>query len=223
MKTNLRLAFLFSFAALFVNNGSAQVGSSQRYITLPGSRLWLEGTSTINGFTCSTLEVVGSASLPFDQSSEKSIMRTASESKTTVQVNIAVKTLDCGNGMMNADMYKAMKMDEHPFIRYELIQAEAKTSEELTKGMVQINTVGMLTIAGKTNQVEIPIIVQQLSDGQFHITGSKPVSMFDYNITPPSAFFGLIKAHDQLVVHFDIIAAVDTTGKSQTACQESSK
>ena len=31
--------------------------------------------------------------------------------------------------------------------------------------------------------------------------------MIDFNITPPSAFFGLINAHEKLTVNFDLIAA----------------
>ena len=39
--------------------------------------------------------------------------------------------------------------------------------------------------------------------------------MLDYKIVPPSTFFGLIKAHEQLTVSFDLIAAPNGDGTAQ--------
>jgi hypothetical protein len=51
--------------------------------------------------------------------------------------------------------------------------------------------------------------VKGLRDGKYEILGRKELSMLDFHITPPSAFFGLIRADEGLVVNFDLIAGPD--------------
>ena len=51
--------------------------------------------------------------------------------------------------------------------------------------------------------------IKTLEENLYKITGSKKLSMFDFEITPPTAFFGLIKANDTLEIYFDLLVKVD--------------
>jgi hypothetical protein len=45
-----------------------------------------------------------------------------------------------------------------------------------------------------------------LNDGRLRAMGSKAIKMTDYNVEPPTAMLGLVKAENELTVHFDLIA-----------------
>ncbi|MCI0707981.1 MAG: YceI family protein [Ignavibacteriae bacterium] len=187
---------------------SAQEQDSVPYILLQGSKLWLEGSSTINTFSCGTESVVG-----FGRVSVRGLDRvrtqggepTSPHTNSIIEVSIPVMTLDCGNSSMNDDLREAMKSASFPYIRYRFLEAKPmQTDSELSPSQI-FNTLGEITIAGITNRIEIPVKAEALTGGRFRLTGNKAPSMLDFNITPPTAFFGLIKAHDKLVVHFELL------------------
>ncbi len=109
--------------------------------------------------------------------------------------------------MMNDDMYEAMKDKNNPFILYELLNSKIVSEEEIG-GWSEIQITGYLTIAGYKRIVNIPLKVRKLPDGKYNLLGIKKLSMHDFNIEPPSAFFGLIKADDELVIKFNLIAGI---------------
>lgn len=39
-----------------------------------------------------------------------------------------------------------------------------------------------------------------------HAQGTLPIQMTDFNVEPPTAMLGLIRARDKITVHFDITA-----------------
>jgi len=204
---------LFVISLVLISTLSANVygqGKDEiRYVTLPGSKLWIDGTSNIDSFTCRSNLVKGYADI------EQGLkVKTPSSEKDTVMVSVLVHSLDCGQSLMNADMYNAMKADKYPMIKYELLNAHLSSHPDSLSGWFTLDTKGDLYIAGEKNVVNIKMEVEKLPNGNYRLVGSKPLSMLDYGITPPSHFFGLIHAHDKLVVHFDLIAARETKIKS---------
>ena len=202
MKLNLKLIIILMIGFILVSGFIKAQNIEIKYVTQAGSKLWIDGTSTIDSFTCSTHQVNGYADIKTGSDINDNTL-----GRDKVEVTVPVFTLDCGKSIMNDDMYNAMKANKFPMIKYELIKANIAPRLDSTAGRFTLETYGYLTIAGVTNKVDININVERLHDGCFRLTGKKPLSMLDYKIIPPSHFFGLIRAHDQLVVNFDIIAA----------------
>ena len=205
MMAKIKYAMLMlGFTALLTLNikTPAQGKIGVRYATLPGSLLWIDGTSNVDNFTCKTNKVNGYADI-------EKLSNTNSSSKDSdkVYVSVAVESLDCGKDLMNEDMFAAMKAGQFPIIKYELLDANLDSNPDSTGKWFTLDTRGNLYIAGEKNTVEIKMQVEKLANGIYRLTGSKLLSMLDFGIIPPSHFFGLIKAHDKLVVHFDLIAA----------------
>ncbi len=205
MQQKLRL-ILFIIGLIFISAVNPKVFGQQtndvRYITLPGSKLWIDGTSNIDSFTCKSHYVAGYADLDHEAKAN-----TKSTGKDTVIVSVLVHSLDCGKDLMNDDMYNAMKAAKFPVIKYELLDAHLSSHPDSLKGWFTLDTKGYLFIAGKKNAVKIKMQVEKLPDGNYRLVGSKPLLMKNYGIIPPSHFFGLIHAHNKLVVHFDLLAA----------------
>ena len=192
MRTSIRLIVVLFLCSV------TMVRAQSSYQAVPGSKLWFDGSSTVNTFSCSTVQVNGTALFEKDT--------------PAVFVEIAVRTLNCGNDGMNDDMFHAMKTNEYPLIQY-VLRSTGNASVNPQSGEIHVVTSGDLTIAGSSESVEIPISIMPLGGGRYRVRGTKPLSMHEFHITPPSAFFGLIQAHDLLIVSFDIIVEKSLNGK----------
>ncbi len=166
------------------------------FTLLPSSRLWIEGTTSINSFDCEAQNVVLDA-------------MAAAWNMIHATVDVAVAKLECGRGRMNRELRRAMGADEHPAITYRL--SSASQIEQSAADSVSINAIGYLTMAGVERKVELLAAAFQSDDGSYHLSGSLPIRMTDYSIIPPRAFRGLIKVRDEIVVQFDLIIKASTT------------
>lgn len=184
-----------------------QESNKIKFKTLNGSKVWIEGTSTINDFICGTQTVEGNGYIL----ETKKIVADSTLQENILQNNgsliVKVFTLDCGKEQMNDDMLEAMKADEFPFIKFELTNAEGIKKDSLNKDEFNIKVTGNLTISGKSNLISMVMDITKLQNKIYRVKGSRDLLMKDFDITPPSALWGLIKAHDEIVVHFDLIVA----------------
>jgi len=191
---------------IFLNCSSilfAQQAKQIKYEVVDQSHLWLNGSATLGSWSCGTGFISGFG-----------IPQTA-DHPAVVRVIIKVNNLDCGNSGMNKDMYNAMNAETYPNIQYELLDVK-RVSNPTEDGLwIKLQTRGNLTINNVTKEVDIPVSVRKLAGNAYQVVGSKMLAMSEFNITPPSAFFGLIKAHDDLEVKFDITSIPNPDTLSQ--------
>jgi polyisoprenoid-binding protein YceI len=119
-----------------------------------------------------------------------------------VQVKVPVKSLKCGHGGMDDNLYKALKADETPEISYILATFEAVPGE--MKDTFTLHTVGALTIAGSENKIEMDVTATRLPDGSVLAKGLVPIKMTDFGIKPPTAIFGRLKTGNEVKVNFEL-------------------
>ena len=127
-----------------------------------------------------------------------------------VLLKIPVKSFDCRHSRMNRDMYEALKSDKYDYITFEFENAERLPAEDvkdasmLEEGYVPFQVEGVLNVAGVDRLVDLVVWGRTHDEGRYHIKGHKEISMQDYEIEPPTALRGLIRAHDDLTVFFDL-------------------
>ena len=164
------------------------------YTFQPGSRVWVEGTSTVHEWTCEAHQVVGTIT------GEDAL----TDGMTALSVTVPLQRFDCGNGTMNGKMRDALQAKANPAIRYTLTTANlAKPDAE---GWFDVNTTGKLSIAGKTRTVSMKARGKAVKDGAYRFTGSTDLKMTDFGIDPPTAMLGTLKTGDAITVHFDVTA-----------------
>lgn len=61
---------------------------------------------------------------------------------------------------------------------------------------------GMLEIAGKKRQVEIPIAGIVKSNNMLEVKGDYRIDMTQYGVDPPTAMFGTLKTGKDVLVSF---------------------
>jgi polyisoprenoid-binding protein YceI len=159
----------------------------------PESRVTLAGSSNVNRWACRTAQ--------FTTAANEQITKVLIPA-TDVVVNIPVRSLDCGHGRMNADLYEALRADLFPSIRFTL--ASYEMGETTTDGTITATATGDLTVAGQARRVTIPISVRRHAAG-VRGTATLSLRMTDFDVKPPVALLGLIRARNEIQVSFDVL------------------
>jgi polyisoprenoid-binding protein YceI len=197
-KTLLTVSALMAVAA----TAGAQSASAIRLRLDPGSEVTIEGTSSMHAFHCKTNKIM--AYVDVDPGYTKDLTKVA-RPIVSVKVNIVVRTLSCGNGQMDKNMYSTLDADKNPTIKYtmsgyDILDGSAKPAAFVAK------TTGTLTISGQEKVISMKINAERLSDGKATAEGEQDVLMTDFGIKPPSFMFGTLKVGNEIKVRFNLKA-----------------
>jgi polyisoprenoid-binding protein YceI len=156
----------------------------------PESKVTLAGGSNVHDWSCksSTFQ----ATIELDSTYQAVSLAELQKPIRKVAVAIPVKSLKCGKGKMDENMYKALREPEFPEIKYVLdsyeVDASLSTSDSFTA-----RTIGTLTVAGTARRVEIPITALRQTGGAMKGEGSLRFLMTDFGIKPPVALLGTLR------------------------------
>jgi len=195
MKTTVR----FATAALVFLGAAAGAQNTARLNVTADSKLWIDGTSNLHGWSCKTDKL--DAVIDVDAVAAASMNVAAPAAVKKVDVKVPVKALHCNHGGMDGNLYKALKADQSPEISYILATLEAAPG---AKDEFTLKTTGTLTVAGKANPVSMEVEATRLADGSIRAKGTVPVKMTDFGIQPPTAIFGRLKCGDEVKVSFEL-------------------
>lgn len=192
MTKHLRALLILSLAALALPVDA--LAQAPRRELLPGSRVWVTGTSNKSDWTVNSAAVSGFV-----------LLRAPKDALEIQGGRFAVpsKTLASEHGViMDRLMHGALKSGEHPDIVYELVSATATPD---ATGKYTLATKGRVTIAGVTKEIDQAAAAERAPGGALKFTGSQPLLMSDFGMTPPTAMFGALRTGNRVVVHFELL------------------
>jgi polyisoprenoid-binding protein YceI len=198
IKSRLVVAATFALMARVAAPASAQ--ETTRVAVSPESKLWVEGTSNLHGWSCKAEKL--DASVDVDAAAAAQLSTAAPKTLKRVVVKVPVKSLKCGHGGMDDNLYKALNADASPEITYIMASFEAATGD--AKDAFTLHTLGTLSIAGKENKISMDVEATRMADGTVKAKGVVPIKMTDYGIKPPTAIFGRLKTGDEVKINFEI-------------------
>lgn len=115
-----------------------------------------------------------------------------------VELTIPVNSIESGYVIMNNKTREALNASQYPEISFVGGENVLTVSGNSFKGTIK----GRLQIAGKTRDVEIPIIGKVTSERIITISGDYQIDMTHYDVIPPTAFFKTLKTGKDVVVSF---------------------
>lgn len=181
--------------SLIVFMCSALVGFSQtkKNVDLSKSDILIEGTSNIHDWEIEVKEFKGTIHFNAEDQKMTSI--------NDLTLRIWVESFDSGKGKMDKNAYEALKLEKHPNIDFNF--KNTKSLESKGDGQFSAVVEGELTIAGKTQLVEIPLNIN-MNGQKFSIKTSKSIDMTDYDVEPPTAMFGTITTGEEVKIKFNL-------------------
>jgi polyisoprenoid-binding protein YceI len=208
------------FAAAALLGALAATAGGQmtvRVAVAPESKLWIEGTSNLHGWSCTSEKF--DAVIELDAAAASQLATAAPKTLKRVEVKVPVKSLKCGHGGMDDNMYKALKANDSPDISYIMATFEAAGD---APDAFTLKTNGTLAMAGKENKLSMDVVATRLPDGTVKANGMVPIKMTDFGIKPPTAMFGTLRTGDEVKVNFAltvgakaIAAAVNDKGSPE--------
>ena len=174
--------------------GGRPGGRPEGYTVDAGSRVRIDGTSTLGRYTCAAGEVAGAGDVP-------------PAGPATAELTVGVASFDCGQSRMNRDFRRSLRAEAAPEIRFTLGLAETLAPEARTGAWVRVRAAGRLSLAGVERPVTVVAEGRRLGAGRVQLRGQHPLLMTDFGVRPPSGMLGLVRAHDRVVVVFDLTAS----------------
>jgi YceI-like domain len=177
------------------------------YHITPKSVLKLDGKTNVNGFTCGCDETFQPQQLFVEPPTDGSLT-TAFHSAT---LKLKIKSLDCGNKLMNKDLQKALNANEHPYITIELKKVEQDKCNRLTelKDWIKMKALTKISLNGVSKEYWINITAKKTGPNGYRFIGTKSINMTDFCVTPPVALMGAIKVKDAITIDLDLDVTVE--------------
>lgn len=197
------MKFLLIFITTFLIGFTSPLLGQVKFVpVLEESKLWIEGTANPVDFVCTAENLSGFGLVGSNNSADPDITISRSENDTDIEVRIPVRRMECGRERMNRDFRNALRSELYEDIIFKFISA---THSNDNTNSVTFLVTGNLTVAGVTREVEIPVHGEQIDINSFRLKGEREIKMTDYDVEPPTAMMGLIRARNELTVHFDIL------------------
>jgi polyisoprenoid-binding protein YceI len=169
--------------------------SAQNTYTSSTVDLTVSGTSTLHDWDMKSLKANCTAT--FTQNSAGHIT-----GLTALSFSTPANALKSEHSSMDNNAYKALKSDKNPSITYTMTSATVTAGET---GAVTVKCNGKLTIAGTEKDQEIVAVVKPNADNSLTVSGSRAISMKDFNMQPPTFMLGTIKTGNDVTLKFNLI------------------
>lgn len=171
----------------------------------PGSSLWLEGTSTLHGFESKTNELTVTltrgpgATQPDDASALTTLVRGGGIRGFDVEV--PVRSLHSGKDGLDKNLWKDLKADKNPVIRFHLARYATQSGAGDSLGL---HAEGTLEIAGQSRPIALEARAWKTQEGLW-LEGSEILRMSEYGIHPPAMMMGILRVGDRITVHYRLL------------------
>ncbi len=182
------LSLLFSLQLLLIG------ANAQSHYTSSSIDLLVSGTSTLHDWTMKDAKGDCSATLDLNAAGQLNAL-------SALSFSTPVNALKSEHSSMDNNAYKALKSDKAPQISYVISSA---TITQSPAGST-VACKGKLTIAGTARDEDVVAICKTNADNTITVTGTKKISMQQYNITPPTFMLGAVKTGNDIVLTFNLI------------------
>src|SRR5262245_10498201 len=198
----LSLAVLLPPAGVFAQD-------TTRYVSKAGSKVKIEGTSTIHDWAVETSLIGGFMELGSDFPLDPAKKPAPGKVNAKVETMIFVSSIKSSKKNMDEVMHETMKQKEFPKITYKLHSLNLKETPKPGEPM-KFDSVGVLTVAGTTTTNAVQVTMEPQDNGEkILVKGNTMLKMTDFGMKPPAPAvgLGLIKTGDEVNVSFEWVTA----------------
>lgn len=201
-------------AALVILGSSVALADSARVTPSPGTSFSIAGTTNVGTWRCrgehldlaavvaASAEEVEQVVTAIDKRGVSNRSGSASMPRVDVRLTIPVRTLQCGNPRMERDMYDALRAGQHKNITF--VFENVTSVEMVSPRTYEVGVEGILKLGGVERRKQLFVTIEHPSRMRFTLRGELPMRMSDFEVEPPVALMGLIRANDPITVRFTI-------------------
>jgi polyisoprenoid-binding protein YceI len=171
----------------------AMATSAQTTYTGSNVNLVVSGTSTLHNWDMKSSS--GECRAAF------TINGTSISALSALSFSTAATALKSEHSSMDNNAYKALKTQQNPAISYVMTSATVTPGQG---GTYTVTCQGKLTIAGATRDQQLIATVKANADNTLAVSGTRTISMKDFNMQPPTFMMGAIKTGNEITLAFNL-------------------
>ncbi len=152
------------------------------------SELVITGTSTQHDWSAKALSMQGKTNITLDGNKLRDF--------SWLEVSVRVSSLKSEKSKLDENMHTKLRIEAFPEITFKLSNATLHDDH--------IQLTGNLTVAGITKPINTSAVYSVFSN-EIALKGEFKVNMTDFNIEPPSLFFGTLKTGNAVHVSYSLI------------------
>jgi YceI-like domain len=201
-------------------------GTKLDFVLSPASRVELRGTTNISSWRSWSGDVKGTVVLKTDpaalhalfsrlqtaaQEGPKTVQDVAMslpvDGKPIAELTVPVMSLHGDSNGMEHDLHHALKAAQHPDIHYVFQQVQSVQAEWDSQDRqpgIRVRLTGTLSMAGVRQPITMTMLIRRNAAGHFLAHAQIALLMSDFGVTPPTAFFGLIRASNEVTAIFNL-------------------
>jgi len=157
----------------------------------------LSGTSTLHNWNMNSKSILGQAKFKFSDGNSTEL-----KDINSLTVTLPTTSLKSKEKAMDNNVYSALKADKYKDIIYKITSANIQPKQN---NKYQVKTVGNLTVAGVTRQVNVDVYCQINDDQSITCSGNEKLKMTDYQVKPPTFLLGAMKTGDDVTLDFTVV------------------
>lgn len=124
-----------------------------------------------------------------------------------ISMPIEIKKFDCDNKLMKRDFFNTLNADLYPYLTITIskidLEHNALVKENSTlRGNVHVS----IKLAGVLCDYSIPFLVLAKKN-KLIIVGEKKLAFSDFNLSPPTKFFGAIQVENDLMISVNLMVS----------------
>jgi polyisoprenoid-binding protein YceI len=164
------------------------------------SRVWFTGASNLHDFTCRAAQVRGGVVVLAANTGTGSLFA-GQPPALTGRLLIPVEGVDCGIPAMTRDLHGTLRAEHAPAITFALERYVVAPGFRAPSVRLE----GQLSIAGVERPVTLVGTLLRDTTGAVRVQGSRRLRVTDFGVRPPRRFLGLVRVHETVRVHFDVV------------------
>lgn len=184
---SLTLIILFVFSSATAQDVTLNLSEIQQFK--------IDGDSNVKSWDADVTEAT--AILTLSDIENITLEALTPETIQSLVITIPVSGIQSDSGRLTSNMHEYLKMDDHPQITYQLTDV---TSVEYDGEIALITADGVINVAGVELPVTMNVEAAVSADGVISFSGSQDLLMTSFDIDPPTAVLGTIRAHDEITI-----------------------
>jgi hypothetical protein len=169
-------------------------------LTIQGvPQMKIDGDSNVRSWDADVKKA--DARLVFEGVENLSLETITPESFKSMSITIPVEEIDSGTRGLTRNIHKYLKEDDFPNITFNLNRV---TNIEVTDDTALITAEGVINAAGKDQTVTMTVTASMNPDGSVNFSGEQELLMTSFDIDPPTAIMGTVRARDEFKVIYSV-------------------
>lgn len=191
-------SFISALAAVLLLTGSLY--AQDRTLTVQGTpQMKIDGDSNVRSWDADVTRM--NATLVLQSMDELSLETLTPETFKSLEITIPVEGIDSGSRGLTNNIHKYLKGGDYPNITFKLDRITDIIREN---GTALITAEGVINAAGKDQPVTMTVTASMNDDGSINFSGEQDLLMTSFDIDPPTAVLGTVRARDEFQVIYNV-------------------